>query len=100
MAHKIVWSAEARHTYLAILEHLEKEWSEKEVRKFVQRVHQKLSILIEQPAIGRLHKDKLKIYITLLTKHTSLVYHIKPQKKEIILLTFWDTRQNPSKLRH
>jgi hypothetical protein len=63
------------------IEYLEKEWSEKEVRNFAQRVHQKLSILIEQPAISRRHKYKLKIYITLLTKHTSLVYPIKPLKK-------------------
>ena len=34
------------------------------------------------------------------TKHNSLSYKVKPNKKEIILLTFWDNRQDPKKLNY
>ncbi|MCD6010426.1 MAG: hypothetical protein K0Q79_288 [Flavipsychrobacter sp.] len=100
MAYEIVWSAEARHTYLAIIEYLNKEWSEKEVSNFVLRVHNKLILLSAQPAIGRVHKRKYKVHITLVHKNVSLVYHIRPLKKEIVLLSFWDNRQDPAKFKH
>jgi plasmid stabilization system protein ParE len=101
MAYKIVWTAEAKLTYLQIIDYLEKEWTDKEVSKFAKRVHDKLSILIEHPAIGRLHnKNRYKIYITMVTQQTSLVYHVKPLKREIVLLTFWDTRKNPKHLKY
>ncbi|MEZ5197978.1 MAG: hypothetical protein R2764_16800 [Bacteroidales bacterium] len=33
-----------------------------------------------------------------ITRHISLYYRIKPTKKEIELLSFWDNRQDNSKL--
>lgn len=100
MAYKIIWSAEARHTYLAIIEYLQAEWSEREIINFVDRVHNKLTLLAEQPAIGSIHKKKYKIHKTLIHKKTSLIYHIRPLKKEIVLLSFWDNRQDPARLKH
>ena len=100
MAFKIIWSAEAKVTYLGIIDYLNTEWTEREVRNFVERVHNKLDILTVHPEIGRVHKKRYKIHKTLIHKKVSLVYHIKPQKKEIHLLNFWDNRQDPAKLRH
>jgi len=34
------------------------------------------------------------------TKHTSLYYRVKPRKKSIELLAFWDNRQNPKKFKY
>lgn len=100
MAYKIVWSAEAQATYLSIIEYLEINWTEKEIIKFVTRVHLKLGLLCQHPAIGIPHKKRYNIYKTLVHKHVSLVYHIRLQKKEIVLLTFWDNRQAPRKLKY
>ena len=100
MAYKITWSAESKSAYLGIIDYLAKEWSEKEIINFVNRVHFKLELLSEQPALGKPHKKKYNIHKTLVHKHVSLVYHIKTQKKEIVLLTFWDSRQEPGKLKH
>ena len=100
MAYKVIWSAEARHAYLSVIDDLHTEWSEKEIINFVTRVDYKLDLLCTQPNLGAVHKRKYNIYKTVIHKHTSLVYHVKPIKKEIVLLTFWDSRQNPSKLKH
>jgi plasmid stabilization system protein ParE len=99
MAYKITWSAESKLSYLAILEYLESEWSEKEVINFVELVDNKLNLLLMQPAIGWLHNKRYKIRKTLVHKRVSLVYHVKRKGKEIVLLSFWDDRQDPSKLR-
>ncbi len=100
MAYEIIWSDEAKKTYQGIIDYLEKEWSEKEVSNFVFRVHNKLILLGVQPAIGRVHKKKYKIHKTLVHKNISLVYHIRQLRKEIVLLSFWDNRQDPAKFRH
>jgi len=100
MAYKIIWSAESKQTYLGIIEYLEKEWTEREIRNFVERVHNKLNLLSAQPEIGKIHKKRYKVHKTLIHKKVSLVYHIKPLKKEIHLLTFWDNRQDPAKLKY
>jgi len=100
MAYEITWSAEAKLTYLAIIEYLDKEWTEKEIINFAERVHNKLNLLSVQPAIGKIHKKRYNIHKTLVHKRVSLVYHIKPGKKEIVLLSFWDDRQDPKKLKY
>lgn len=100
MAYKITWSAEAKLTYLSIIKYLEENWTEKEIINFVDRVHNKLNLLSVQPAIGKVHKKRYRIHKTLVHKRVSLVYHIRPLKKEIVLLTFWDDRQDPGRLRH
>jgi plasmid stabilization system protein ParE len=97
MAYKIVWAEEARATYFSIIDYLTKEWTEKEIVSFATRVHEKLALLTEHPAIGKPYKKRHNIHKTQVHKHVSLVYHIRSQKKEIVLLTFWDNRQAPTK---
>jgi len=99
MVRKIIWSPEAIDTYISIIEYLEKEWTEREVRNFMLRVHEKLGILSQQPLIGRLSSKKRNNYRTLINKHTTLVYHYKPIKKEIELVSFWNNAQDPRKLK-
>ena len=99
MAYKITWSAESKITYLAILEYLEREWTEKEIIHFVELVDNKLNLLITQPAIGWVYNKRHKIRKTLVHKRVSLVYHVKTKEKEIVLLSFWDDRRNPDELR-
>ena len=37
MALKVKWTPEAEDTFASIINYLEKEWSEKEIRKFAQK---------------------------------------------------------------
>jgi hypothetical protein len=45
-------------------------------------------------------RKKKNIRRGFITKHNSLYYRIKPRKKELELLTFWDNRQDPEKLNY
>lgn len=38
MALKVIWTPEAEDNFESIINYLEKEWSEKEIRKFVQKI--------------------------------------------------------------
>lgn len=99
MAIKIEWSEKADQTFDAILNYLEKEWSEKEVIYFVDRVYKKLELLRSFPQMGVPNKTKRNTYRTILHKKVTLVYHYKPIKKEIVLITFWNTLQDPNLLK-
>jgi hypothetical protein len=46
---------------------------------------------------SRKKKNIRKGYIT---RHNALYYRVKPIKKELELLTFWDNRQNPENSRY
>ena len=99
MVNEIIWSPRAVKTYDAVIEYLLKEWTEREVRNFVLKVDQKLNLLQAQPRIG-VRGRKPNYHKTLVHKKVSLIYHYKPLKKEIELVTFWNNLQNPKRLRY
>ncbi len=100
MVHEIIWSPRAIVDYVDNLEYLNKEWTEQEINNFISAVHDKLIVLSHQPYIGALKKNKRrKRYITIINKRISLVYRIKPIKKQIELMLFWNTYRNPSGLK-
>jgi hypothetical protein len=45
-------------------------------------------------------KKKKSVRKGFITEHNSLYYQVKPRKREIELITFWDNRQNPLKNKH
>ncbi len=53
-----------------------------------------------QPGIGSSRSSKHpNVRFTLVHKRVALIYRCKPLKKEIELLRFWNTYENPRKLK-
>ncbi len=100
MVSEIIWSGRSIDTYNAIIDYLLKEWTDKEIYNFATRVSDKLKILKLQPRIGMVVNKRQNIYRTLVHKRVTLVYHYKPLKKEIELVTFWQNSQNPKRLKY
>ena len=72
----------------------------KEISNFVLLVDNRLSNLAKHPGIGSPRNKKYpNIRFTLVHKRILLVYKYKPIKNEIDLLVFWNTYQNPRKLK-
>ena len=94
MAFKIIWSPEAEKTFEAIIDYLEKHWTEREIRKFVLSTQKTVSLLQQNPFLFR-GSEKATIYEVLVSKHNLLLYQISENSKKVELLSFWDTRQNP-----
>jgi len=95
MVNQIEWSVKAEDTFENIVAYLEKEWTQREVINFVNRVYEKLELLRLFPKMGVPNTKKKNSYRTLIHKKITLVYHYKPIKKEIVLITFWNNMQNP-----
>jgi hypothetical protein len=72
-----------------------------EIKKFVTSVDKKLFNLSNHPRIGTVRNRKYpNVRFTLIHKRVALIYKIQSRKKEIQLLAFWNTYQNPIKLKY
>lgn len=96
MAKAVIWSARAITEYKSTLLYLFDKWSEKEalnLRKETDR--QILRIIIHTHQFVFVSK-KRKIPKCVITKHNTLFF--RETSKEIQIISFFDTRQDPSKL--
>lgn len=94
MAFKIIWSPEAEKTFEEIINYLEINWSEKEIRKFVSETEKIIFLLQQNPFLFR-GSEKENVYEALIGKQNLLLYQIIENSKKVELLSFWDARQNP-----
>jgi hypothetical protein len=96
MGKEVVWSPKAINEFDKIIKYLGKEWSNKEVKKFILRTNK----IVDQISSGTIKfrtSGKKSIHEVLITKHNLLIYKIKSE--QILLMTFYDTRQHPKKKR-
>jgi plasmid stabilization system protein ParE len=97
---KIIWTENALKSYFVILEYLQSEWGDKILQDFVIKTEHILAQIQEYPKMyesSEFYKNVRKAFIT---KHNLMFYKIKPRKKEIELLIFWDTRQDDEKRKY
>ena len=94
MANKIVWLPKAERRYEEIIDWLHEHWTDKEIAKFVASTDEVIELIRINPEIYQ-PSEKRHIRQAIVTKHNILLYRKKGNKVE--LLTFFDTRQDPSK---
>ncbi len=95
MALKIIWSKRASLKFDQTITYLIDEWGEKSAKQFIGKVFDFLEILSEFPEIGSVENKEKNIRGFTIVKQVNLYYRIKNNK--IILLIFFDNRQNPQK---
>ncbi|HYK46414.1 MAG TPA: type II toxin-antitoxin system RelE/ParE family toxin [Parafilimonas sp.] len=90
----------AIHSYIKNVDYLKQNWTGKEVDKFIDLVEKKIHNLSNHPRLGVSRNKKYpNIRLTLIHKRVALIYRHKPAMNEIELLVFWNTSQNPRKLK-
>lgn len=97
---EVIWSKRAKQDYLNVLEYLHKNWGIKEVRGFVRKTEEAIRTITTNPKSFVASSKRKNVHKGFVSKHNSLFYQVKYRKKQIILLTFWDNRQNPEKLNY
>lgn len=88
-------SKRAEESFRSIKNFLIDKWGESVAEAFEQRVINFLDLLEEFPEIGTLEFPEKKLYGFQLTKQTRVFYRIKENR--VIIIVFFDVRQNPSK---
>lgn len=97
MALELHWSKRADKKFDRILEYLLLEWGEGVTKSFVKEIYDFLDILSEFPEIGTIENKEKGIRGFTIIERIDLYYKIEGSK--IILLNFFDNRQNPKKKR-
>lgn len=90
---EVFWTDDAKSTFDQIIKYLQREWSDKEVEKFVQRTMEMISTLRQYPEMCRPSLKRKNVRIGILNKHTQLIYHYRPRKKRIDVLLFWSMKR-------
>jgi hypothetical protein len=69
-------------------------------RTIVKRTMDILSHVAYDPEMFRKSEKGKNKHIVVITGKTTLYYRVKPRKKEVELLLFWDNRRNPEKIHY
>lgn len=95
MACKVIWAPNAHKSFDLIVSYIEAEWTEREVENFISSVFTKIESLERNPRLGAPLKKNIRR--TVINKRMTLNYRHYPRKKEIKLLSFWNTYQDPER---
>jgi plasmid stabilization system protein ParE len=97
MALEICWSKRASNKFDKILEYLLEKWGERITGNFIKKVYGFLEILADYPKIGAVENKEKGIRGFTVIKDINIFYKVTGET--IVLLDFFDNRQNPEKKR-
>ena len=92
---RIFLTKRAENNYRSIKKYITEEWGERVAQAFEQKTVDFLDLLEDFPEIGVVEMVDKQIHGFQLTKQTRVFYRIKNDR--IIILAFFDVRQNPKK---
>jgi plasmid stabilization system protein ParE len=95
--YRIVWSDEALKNLQEIIDYLEFRWTDKEIRNFSKLLDHNIKLILSNPYLFPDSEDFPQYHKVVLSSQTSIYYEIV--RDEIHLITLFDTRQNPEKLK-
>lgn len=97
IGYELVWTDNAVTDLQYILDYLTVKWTKKEVQNFVRKLDKRLELIVIFPEIFPKTTKRKNVRRSVLTKQTTLYYEVG--KKEITILSLFDTRQNLTKLK-
>ncbi len=96
---KVFISEIAENRLIALAEYLLTNWGFKVKKEFLAKLDQKITRISIQPESCPQSQGMKGIYRCVVSKQTSFYYRIDFQKEEIEIITFFDVRQKPHKLK-
>ncbi len=83
----------AERNFDAIIDYLKQKWGEKTAAQFVQKTDEIFKLLKNFPTMGQLETNDIRGFQ--LSPQTRILYRIRGEK--IIILAFFNVRQDPNK---
>lgn len=97
MKREIIFSKNAEKSLINLLEHLEFKWSIKVRGKFILKLDKLIYLIQNDPEIFPKSQINKSQYRCVMSKQTTIYYRYN--SKEVRVLSLFDTRQNPSKIK-
>jgi plasmid stabilization system protein ParE len=83
----------AERNFDSIIDYIKQKWGERTAKQFVQKKDEILKLLKNYPLMGQVEKDDIRGFQ--LSPQTRILYRIRDER--IIILAFFDVRQDPKK---
>lgn len=96
--YRIIWSNVALNNLKEIIYYLENRWTEAEISNFVRLLDKRLASIERNPHLFPFIKHSKSIRRSVLSKQTTIYYQVI--KHDIRLITLFDNRQNPIRLKN
>ena len=95
---KVFLSELAENKLLKLTDFLLENWNLKVRNEFIKKLTSKIEQISEQPESCPQSTNFKGLFKCVVTKQTTFYYRINFDKKEIEIITVFDTRQHPDKL--
>jgi plasmid stabilization system protein ParE len=95
MVKKIKWTNTANKTFDETAIYLQDNFSTQAAENFANLVYDKIDLLVKGLTVGRKTQKAKTVFILRLNKHRSMFY--RRHGTMLIIVDFWDSRQDPSK---
>ena len=98
MTYKVIWSKKAEASFLNTLDHILRNWSEREAFKLIARTEELITQISKHPHIFREYKAS-SIRHGILHKNTTMFYKVMEEAKTIRIMLFWNNTRDPKSLK-
>ncbi len=95
--YKIIWATQALSDLKDILDYLEKNWTEKELKKFSRELDHTIQLITISPELFPKSEKKTGIRKVVISKYNTLYYWKRENVIEI--LSIFSNRQDPDKIK-
>ena len=95
--YKIVWTDHALSELKDTIEHLEENWTERELVNLSKEIDHTIELISKYPELFQVSKKKKNIHRAVILNYNNLYYRIN--KDVIEVLSFFSNRQDPNKAR-
>lgn len=94
----LFWSEKAIRDLENILEYLKSEWTTKEVNQFRTSLKYRLNLIKNYPKLFSPSTAKPNLRRSVLSKQTSIYYHINSQDQRVTIVRLFDNQMDIGKL--
>ena len=95
--YKLFWSDRALSDLRNITDYLSENWTEKELKTFAKKLDRRLEIITFNPRLFPLTMERKNVRRSVLTRQTVIYYEAR--KYVVSIITLFDSRQDPKKLK-
>jgi plasmid stabilization system protein ParE len=95
--YKLLWSEKALADLQNIITYLSEKWTQKEIRSFVRKLDKRLELIAVNPKLFPKTAKRKNVRRSVLTKQTVIYY--ETTDNVVTIVTLFDPRQHPKKLR-
>jgi len=94
--YKLMWSNWALADLKKIMNYLAEEWTQREIKIFVGKLDKRLTLISANSNLFPKTTKRRNVRKSVLTKQTVIYY--EAVENQVIIITLFDSRQNPEKL--